>query len=68
MLIKTCHDCRYHEVKQEQEDQMSYCSRENCWSEYSKCIANRALSRFLEQETSENHRPFTAIGSMYPTE
>ncbi len=32
---------------------MSYCQKENCWSRFSKCVANKALDRFLEQEDSE---------------
>jgi hypothetical protein len=61
MLIRTCFNCKYHEIKGEEENQTSYCSRENCWSEYSKCVANKALDRFLEQETSESYRPYLAI-------
>jgi hypothetical protein len=54
MLIKTCLDCKYHEIKPGEEERASYCARENCWSQYSKCLANRALHRFLEQETWES--------------
>jgi len=61
MLIKSCSQCKYHEIKQAEKEQMSYCARENCWSQYSKCVANKALNRFLEQESSENYRPYPAI-------
>ena len=68
MLIKSCSGCRYHEIKRVEEKPISYCARENCWSQYSKCIANKALDRFLKQETSENYRTFSAISSLYSTE
>jgi hypothetical protein len=52
MLIKSCFHCNFHEIKQEENEQMSHCQKENCWSRFSKCIANKALDRFLDQETS----------------
>ena len=61
MLIKSCLSCKYHEIKHAEKEQMSYCARENCWSQYSKCVANKALNRFLEQETSQSYRPDLAI-------
>jgi hypothetical protein len=50
MTIKSCFGCKFHEVKQDSNAQMSYCRRENCWSRYSKCVAIKALDRFLAQE------------------
>ena len=50
MLIKNCFDCNFHEIKREEEGQMSYCQRENCWAQYSKCVAYKALDRFLKDE------------------
>ena len=50
MLIKSCLQCKFHEMKEEQKEKMSYCSRENCWSQYSKCVLFKALNHFLEQE------------------
>lgn len=68
MLIKSCLQCKYHEIKQVENEQMSHCRRENCWSRYSKCVANTALNRFLEQETSDRDRPFSAIDRFYTCE
>jgi hypothetical protein len=68
MMIKFCLPCKFHEIKKGEEKPMSYCARENCWSQFSKCVANKALNRFLEQESSESHRPFSAVNSMYPIE
>ena len=68
MLIRTCSQCKYHEVKHEEDIQMSYCSAENCWSQYSKCVANRALNRFLRQESSRDSRAFSALDSLYSVE
>lgn len=50
MLIKSCFQCKFHQTKQDQNEQTSYCQRENCWSQYSKCVADQALRRFLEEE------------------
>jgi hypothetical protein len=63
MLIKPCFICKFHEIKEEESEPMSYCSRENCYSRYSKCIANKALDRYLEQESSERDRP--DMGSLF---
>jgi len=68
MLIKSCFSCKYHEIKQDEKEEMSHCRRENCWSRYSKCVANKALDRFLEQESSDRNRPFSALTHMYSQE
>jgi len=70
MLLKSCSNCKFHEIKQNGngEGKISYCARENCYSQYSKCLANKALSQFLEQETREPDRPFSAINHFYPQE
>ena len=47
---------------------MSRCIKENCYSEFSKCIANKALNKYLEQESSEKAHPFSAISHFYPLE
>ena len=68
MLIKTCFTCEFHEIKQSGNEKTSYCRRENCWSKFSKCISKKALSRFLEQESQERDRPFSAVTHFYPRE
>ena len=52
MIIKSCLYCEFHEIKQDGKEETSHCRRENCWSQYSKCVAEKALVRFLEQESS----------------
>ena len=54
MLIKTCLDFKFHEVKEEGRERISRCLREDCYSRYSKCVAGKALDRFLEQESLKN--------------
>ena len=68
MLLKSCFNCKYHEIKQEGQEQISRCLKENCYAQYSKCIANKALDRFLEQESSEHGRSFSAIDRVYSRE
>ncbi len=59
MVIKSCLSCRFHEAKQEEKESISYCRKENCWSEFSKCLAKKALANFLEQEK----RPKSSLGA-----
>jgi len=54
MLIKSCFNCEFHNSRKAEEDLKSHCRKENCWSEFSKCVAQKALKRFLEQESSEH--------------
>ncbi len=60
MLIRSCINCKFHEIRQQGEDKTSHCLRENCYARYSKCVAAKALNWFLEQETSKSDRPFSA--------
>jgi hypothetical protein len=50
MIIKSCSECESHKIKEEKSEQVSYCQKENCWSRFSKCVAKKALNRYLEQE------------------
>jgi len=50
MIIQSCLRCRFHEFRREEKERISYCQKENCWAEFSKCIMKKALNRFLEQE------------------
>jgi hypothetical protein len=61
MLIKLCLTCTYHQLKTERLEKFSYCSRENCYAEFSKCLSNRALKRFLEQEAVDQGNKKPAI-------
>jgi hypothetical protein len=60
MLIRSCLICKHHEFKLVDNERMSYCQKENCYSRYSKCVANKALNRFLEQESREPDRSYSA--------
>ena len=68
MVIKSCFSCKFHEIRQEGNEKMSRCIKENCYSEFSKCIATKALNKFLEQDSLENSLPFSAINQFYPLE
>ena len=52
MIIQSCLACKFHLAKHEEKERVSYCQKENCWSQFSKCILNKALNRFLDQESS----------------
>ena len=51
MIIKSCLTCTFHEFREEQSEKMSRCTKENCYSEFSKCIAMKALKQFLHDES-----------------
>ena len=61
MLIRSCLICKFHEFRLIENERMSFCQKENCYSRYSKCVANKALNRFLEQESSQGGRSSSAI-------
>ena len=56
MLLKSCLNCSYHEITNEFGEQTSRCSKENCYSRYTKCIAYKALTSFLEDEGIRQNR------------
>lgn len=62
MLIKTCFQCEFHEIRLGDGEQMSYCAKENCWSQFSKCVAKIALNRFLQQEVTERESARAQVG------
>jgi hypothetical protein len=66
MLIKSCFNCEFHKIKRGENEQMSYCRRENCFSRYSKCVAIKALDKFLEEGSSKRDRHFSALTHVYP--
>ena len=43
MMIKSCLTCKFHEIKPDGKEETSHCRRENCYSRYSKCVAEKAL-------------------------
>jgi hypothetical protein len=68
MLLRSCLLCVHHEVRVFEEVQWSYCMKENCWSRYSKCLAQRAIERFLEQDRLDGPRQFSALAHVYKSE
>lgn len=57
-VLECCIKCEFHEIVQMQRghpdhpvgevEYMSYCTRENCYSENSDCVLTQALDKFLE--------------------
>ncbi len=68
MLIKSCMTCKFHEIREEGNEKKSRCIKENCYSEFSKCIAMKALDQFIEKEKTETKSPFSAIERFYNRE
>jgi len=46
MILGTCAKCDDHEVRNDR----SYCKKESCYSEISKCITVEAIRLFLKQD------------------
>jgi len=68
MFLKSCLNRKYHEVAQEGEEAESRCLKENCYSRYSKCITNKALNKYLVEESSTADRQFSALSHLYSRE
>jgi hypothetical protein len=65
MILRTCLACKSHEIKEEPEIRVSYCLKENCLSQYSKCIAARAIEQFLKRDRLEAYHSFSALAHLY---
>jgi len=57
MILKACLRCPHHIVKQDGREEISFCQKEHCFSEFTKCIARKALERFLDQEEMKSPEP-----------
>lgn len=68
MLLRSCFVCPHHQVKGEDGARQSFCEKENCWSRYSRCIARKAIDRFLEQDRLDAPRGFSALSHVYGRE
>ena len=68
MFLKSCLNCKYHEVAREGEEEESRCLKENCYARFSKCVAQKALDKFLDGESSRQERSFSSLTQMYPVE
>jgi hypothetical protein len=68
MLFQCCSRCEFHAVKQDDEESMSYCKKENCWSRYSKCVAITALNSFVRQESGGAQQRSLVLEYVYPAE
>ncbi|HDM76503.1 MAG TPA: hypothetical protein ENG51_08540 [Deltaproteobacteria bacterium] len=50
MVLKVCMNCPFHEITQNVDNQsVSFCGKENCYSVYSRCIGQKALEDFLRK-------------------
>ncbi len=68
MILKSCLNCKFHEIRKAEDEERSRCLRENCYSEFSKCIAERALHQFLEGDRAGIDRPFSVLERIYTQE
>lgn len=67
-MLRSCLICEQHEMRREDGVRRSFCRKESCWSAYSKCVAQRAIERFLEEEAVDAPRPFSAVSHVYAQE
>lgn len=67
-MLKSCFICPHHQIKGQDGVRHSFCEKENCWSRYSRCIARKAVERFLQEDRLEAARGFSALSHVYGTE
>lgn len=67
-MLRSCLICDHHEIRLEEEVRKSFCNKENCWSRYSKCVVQRAVERFIEQDRVDAPSQFSAIAHVYGEE
>jgi hypothetical protein len=68
MIIKSCLNCKFHEIELDGKEETSHCRKENCWSRYSKCVLGKALEKFLKEESSRDRRPVCTVTHVYSLE
>ncbi len=68
MVLRSCLNCKFHEIRDAENGKKSSCRREKCWSVFSKCIANRALEEFLNQDGAASTGSFSALEHVYSRE
>ena len=67
MILACCETCEYHEKVEIELTFYSKCQKENCLSMYSNCVTNRAVERFVSQNTlDDTEEPSSALEICYP--
>jgi hypothetical protein len=68
MILVHCLKCGYHEESTTEGEAVSRCRKENCLSMYSDCVANAAMSQFIEgNRLPALERGETALELCYPS-
>ena len=68
MVLAHCLKCRYHKILTTEGEAVSRCRKENCLSVYSHCVANAAMSQFIEgNRLPALERGETALELCYPS-
>lgn len=65
MLLKSCFICPHHEIRKEEGTSHSFCQKENCWSRYSRCLARKAVEKFIQEDRLDMPRGFSALSHVY---
>jgi hypothetical protein len=50
-IFRICSECRYHRIKGDDGDKASFCTKEGCFSSYAKCFTQKAIQKFMDEET-----------------
>lgn len=66
MLLRPCLNCRHHEMRHESRP-ISFCSKENCFSQHSRCINQKAIQQYLKENQVKQVRQSPALDLLYPT-
>ena len=65
MVLHVCQNCTYHEMVESDTGPVSHCRKENCWSQYSKCVAHQAIDYFLTHQHEVSPRSVSSVEHMY---
>ena len=67
MILACCSTCEHHEKVEIDLTLYSQCQKENCLSMYSNCVMNRAVQKFISQNTlDDSEEPSSALAICYP--
>jgi hypothetical protein len=67
VILSYCKHCAYHATVEIDNQMHSRCLKENCLAVYSKCLAQKAIERFLrENDDRKKELGSSALDICYP--
>ena len=67
MILSYCKHCEHHSIVEIEDHKHSRCLKENCLAVYSKCLAQKAVEKFLcENDDHKKELGNSALDICYP--